>query len=741
VIDFRSVDFRWAPPSTWTLICRPDDPHKSLVREDGALLYGFHAHGMDHFSFDTVLELSAQTAHRPTGIIQRTESPRRPIVETVITYPDQTLRLTVFAHERDGERVDVVLWSITAGSITAESTFVASLHVDAYLRGRALVGVGDAPIHDLYAVPAEPLVGENAWMDDIPRVAALDPDAGPMLRSTPHAVLGVHATGFRPATGLCTAPVALRPGESVEGALVVPLGGAVVAGWDLDRARAALEHERAFWDKVEISRLAIEVPDADVQDMLVACARNILQAREVEDGLPVLHVGPTIYRGLWLVDGHFLIEAARYLGLDEVADAGVEVLLRRVNPDGSVSQLEEYPYLKETGIAITTLVRQCELSGDVERLRRHWPTVTAAVAHIERLRAAAYELPPDHPSFGLLPEGFGDGGIGGTRSEYTNVLWTLIGLRYATEGARLVGAAGDQARFGKLYDGLRADFDRSAREHRRPLPDGSGDHLPMLLPGSGTHHFVVGVPDEDVPPWRQAQPETATWALCHAVHPGEVFAPDDPTVCDLLQLFDRRDDEQGIPATTGWLPFNAVWTYAAAFAAQVWLWAGRPDKAVDYLYAFANHAAPTRMWREEQSLAASGLGHICGDMPHNWASAEFIRLVRHLLLFERGDTLEILPGAPAHWTEPGTAIRLERSPTRFGRVSVTTDCGEHRFVARIVREAGSELVTAWLTVPERFRTAVSIDGVPTAIECGRVVLRLQPGDAITVEACAYGEPL
>jgi hypothetical protein len=197
----------------------------------------------------------------------------------------------------------------------------------------------------------------------------------------------------------------------------------------------------------------------------------------------------------------------------------------------------------------------------------------------------------------------------------------------------------------------------------------------------------------------------------------------------------RRDDEQGIPATTGWLPVSALWTYAGAFAAQVWLWARRPDKAVDYLYAFANHAAPTRVWREEQSLAASGLGHICGDMPHNWASAEFIRLVRHLLLFERGDTLEILPGAPAHWTAPGTAIRLERSPTRFGRVSVTTECGTDRFVARIIREGhGTELGTAWLTVPERFRGAVTVDGLPVVVESGHVALRLPHDRPITVEA-------
>jgi hypothetical protein len=92
---------------------------------------------------------------------------------------------------------------------------------------------------------------------------------------------------------------------------------------------------------------------------------------------------------------------------------------------------------------------------------------------------------------------------------------------------------------------------------------------------------------------------------------------------------------------------------------------------VDYLYAFANHAAPTRVWREEQSFRDSQLGQIIGDMPHNWASVEFVRLVRHLLLFERGDVLELLPGLPPEWLVPERPLHLQNSPTRFGPVSLT----------------------------------------------------------------------
>jgi len=33
----RTIDFRFAPPVVFTSICRPDDPHKTLVRQDSAL--------------------------------------------------------------------------------------------------------------------------------------------------------------------------------------------------------------------------------------------------------------------------------------------------------------------------------------------------------------------------------------------------------------------------------------------------------------------------------------------------------------------------------------------------------------------------------------------------------------------------------------------------------------------------------------------------------------------------------
>ena len=55
-----------------------------------------------------------------------------------------------------------------------------------------------------------------------------------------------------------------------------------------------------------------------------------------------------------------------------------------------------------------------------------------------------------------------------------------------------------------------------------------------------------------------------------------------------------------------------------------------------------------------------------GDMPHNWASAEFIRLCTHLIELDRGNELHLLEGFPREWAGPGMTTRLDGVLTPFG---------------------------------------------------------------------------
>ncbi len=54
-------------------------------------------------------------------------------------------------------------------------------------------------------------------------------------------------------------------------------------------------------------------------------------------------------------------------------------------------------------------------------------------------------------------------------------------------------------------------------------------------------------------------------------------------------------------------------------------------------------------------------------MPHNWASAEFIRLVRHLLILERGDELHLLEGLPRAGRALGCVTESESRPHQLWR--------------------------------------------------------------------------
>jgi len=94
------------------------------------------------------------------------------------------------------------------------------------------------------------------------------------------------------------------------------------------------------------------------------------------------------------------------------------------------------------------------------------------------------------------------------------------------------------------------------------------------------------------------------------------------------------------------------------------------------MYAMANHASPTLVWREEQPLRSFNSRKITGDMPHNWASAEFIRMIRHFIALERGDELHLFEGLPPTWVKPGMKTALKGIYTEFGVLDVDLSISE-----------------------------------------------------------------
>jgi hypothetical protein len=167
---------------------------------------------------------------------------------------------------------------------------------------------------------------------------------------------------------------------------------------------------------------------------------------------------------------------------------------------------------------------------------------------------------------------------------------------------------------------------------------------------------------------------------------------------------------------------DGIWNYFASFYGHAQLWLGRGEKAARVLYAFANHASPLRAWREEQPPRGKDAGgRFVGDMPHNWASAEFIRLVRNCVLLERGSEIHLLEGLPRTWLAAGATTELKDVATDFGPASVllrVDDDGRHATL-RVRKPPGADLkrivvhLGAWAG-PDR-PEVVAKDGVFEAV--------------------------
>jgi hypothetical protein len=663
------IDFRYAPALQQTAFCFPDDPYKSLVRPSGELLYGYERDDVPWFPLRINFGLDGM--HAAEVVSSAIESPAVPIVRSVLAREDAIITLLTFATKNEGEgRVDNVLMEIQPRG--TDEVAIASL-----------IGIESQKQYQLHLQPelAQVVDRKDGSLLLIARTFGYPTEKSRLksgFDSGPH----IHFLELHPSLISKEKPyrVFVRIPQEGQTAERLTAGAA--------DPEAQIANARKFWQTWSPLQKPVSWEIGGRQgEFLTACARNILQAREIRDGKLTFQVGPTCYRGLWVVDGNFILEAARYLGYDKEAIEGLKTTWTKQQPSGQIIAAGGPEHYKDTAIAMFTLVRQCELSQDWTLLHELESEVVHAIEFIESLLPRAKTEGSALGKYGLLPRGFADGGFDGSREEITNTVWTLAGLK-AIAAAGAAQKMPNVAKASALYQKLYTNFQTAAKQEMRDY-DGRFRYLPMLL--------------KEDPLWQQPnawdrpRPQCAQWAMSHTIFPGRVFDATDPLVkghIDLM-LAVRQED---IPAETGWEHHAAVWPYNSAFVAEVYLWLGRKKEAHSTFIGFLNHATPNYVWREEQSLQHALITNYTGDMPHNWASAECIRFLRHSMALEDGDSLRLIAGITDAETKAGTPILIEGSPTRFGRISLHLEPlgGKQGWRLTYEREPGPEPETVIL---------------------------------------------
>lgn len=623
------VDYAYAPALWQTAVGLIDDPNKSVVDKSGTLLYGFTKGFDGTFATRIRIDLAPDTQ----WVLQRVQSPRIPIVITQSQVGSLAIAQNAFSVAKP-ERSDVVHVTVHNGgssvltlspSVLVESTKAIRLGNNAARIDKTMTVTASLRFHGLRTVSktrqalrlASIIVPANGTSEFYVRIQLEGkPDAAPLTNAL---------------------------GASLEGQAL------------------------AYWKDAPLPYGHVQVPDEQIQALFDASIRNIWQAREIKNGLPAFQVGPTVYRSLWVVDGAFILEAAALLGAGQEARAGIARELTYQKADGGIEVLKgviadgldgkpwpqesggseaNFNYSKENGIALWTFLRHAQLTQDKNWLATVYPKMQQIAEHIRQLRLASFknDTPLDD---GLIPPGLTDGGQNGFVPEYSNTLWNLVGLRSFVEAARWLGRDTDAARWQAEYDDFLATFHRAAVRDAKMDPYGNR-YLPNRMDGADL-------------------PQRGQWAFMQAVYPGEVLEKDDPIVAGNMAMLKATLREEMVYGS-GW-DEHGIWTYLSSFFAHALLWKGDYAAVVQQLYAFANHAAPTLAWREEQTLKEQPFSPT-GDMPHNWASAEFIRLVIHMIELDRGKELHLLEAIPGTWLKPNAVTSLSKVATPFGPLTM-----------------------------------------------------------------------
>ncbi len=594
--------------------------------------HGGAGHG-DLNDFALIAEFSLLGMESDLVRLQRLEGPHIPVVHTRIDRPEAFLELTAFSsREPDEGRVDNVIVEVRPKEVERlDAVPVVTLRTHASLKSAGSDSLG-------FVIADE--AGTPVFLAD----TAVENGTSVMGGRSFQLDHGV-ATDQEPVQYFLRFPLEGQPHEKLRQGLRDP--------------ERILENVRRFWKEWRPfgGNVDWQLPSR-YGEFLAGCTRNILEAREVKNGKLTFQVGPTVYRGLWVVDGNFILEAARYLGYDTEAQHGLETTWARQEPNGGIFAGGGREHWKDTGIALFSLTRQAELSQDYTYFRQMQGNALRAVAFLRQLRADGMKQDTPNGRYGILPNGFGDGGLGGVRSEFTNTVWVLAGLKCwldKAEELNLSGIADAQT----FYRELRDRFMQAAAQEMQTYPQGAFKYLPMVAKDDA----IWSVSDR----WERPRPQTAQWALSHAIFPGRVFEPNDPVVQGHIRLMQAVTQED-LPIDTGWLHHGGLWTYNAPFVSEVYLWAGLPDWARSTFHGFLNHATSNYCWREEQPVKGSLTATYVGDMPHNWASAECIRYLRYMLVLEDGPSLRLLAGVGEPELANSEPALLRNTPTRFGRI-------------------------------------------------------------------------
>ncbi|MBN1420275.1 MAG: hypothetical protein JXP34_15960, partial [Planctomycetes bacterium] len=387
-----------------------------------------------------------------------------------------------------------------------------------------------------------------------------------------------------------------------------------------DDARANLVR---FWEGLVAKGAHLDVPDAKA---LATYRAGIVFQFIARDGA-VLKPGEGFYDNFYLRDGALQLWSLELAGYLAEMGPSADVFLRYARPDGRLES--QKGQLDANGQGLWALWARYAITGDRGWLERAWPVMEAAAAWIGPARRADVGPYP-----GVLPRALADGENlwDGSCHIVGYDVWNLRGLECARRAAEALGRTEEAHALALEYREYFAAFVDAL-----DLQDSPG--LPPSYEGRGT-----------------------SWGNLEILHPTRILEDFDPRVTATL----IRERGAFVEGTIRWSPQDrrAIHPYMSSFITIAEVIRGEQDLAVDHFFHFLAHTTAMQGFPEGVYYDRRiGWGD---TIPHQWAAAMYMILLRNMLLREEERTIHLLSAVPPAWLAPGKTVALRRAPTTLG---------------------------------------------------------------------------
>lgn len=402
-------------------------------------------------------------------------------------------------------------------------------------------------------------------------------------------------------------------------------------------ATARFEQYRAItkrlWSSLLGGAMRVSLPERKVQDTFYASiVQDAISRYRLPGGQWVQAVNKLRYHSFYLRDGAVITNMYDLVGLHRLAAENLDYFLTWQQPDGLfISRPEEFDGFGQALFAMGDHYRRTR---DAAFARRMLPAVQRAMDWFARQRAAdPTGLMP--PNLNLQDNELIRGHLAGDN------FWAAAGAAGAVDLAKGAGDAAAAARWQKDYN----DFVARLKEHIFTAQKARGGAIPPSLD-------VRGGQD---------------WGNLWASYPWPILDPKSQVVRRTLEQVRGRFRE-GIAT---YLDTRLLHHYLGFRVFQTELLRNEQQRAVEGMYSELAHTTGTGAGWEAGTTPFGD--RVVDDVttPHGWFAAEYVALLRNMLVREQGSEIYLMSALSPAWLRPGKRVSVSGAPTIRGPVSYT----------------------------------------------------------------------